>query len=395
MMKLKDFIYELPERLIAQSPAERRTGSRLMVIDREKQQILHRSFEALKDYLVCGDCLVFNDTKVMPARLIGKKISTSSDNEPQLDAPAAIEVLLIRKAEDSGTAAWEAMVRPGKRLKQGARISFGNGALEAQITAVLPDGNRLVQFNCRDEDFPALLSQIGQVPLPPYITNKEVDITRYQTVYARNMGSAAAPTAGLHFSKDYIDILTKMGIKSAYLTLHVGPGTFKPVKTENIEEHHMHREFYHVSELAADTINAVKATRFANQGMTINQYQMACTVETANTSEAVNTGGTVNAAASVRPRVISVGTTSLRTLESVADKNGFIKPCDGSTEIFIYPGYTFRCIDALLTNFHLPGSTLLMLVSAFAGHELVMEAYRQAVANEYRFFSFGDAMLLI
>ena len=414
-MKRSDFMYELPERLIAQNPAAERTASRLMVVNRNRQTIEHGHFEDLKNYLVQGDCLVFNDTKVMPARLLGKKKTgqgngvvvperiisaattantvvtpvreVSSDDAidklgeelpaagavsvtaaadavvmPRQEATATVEVLLLHKVRPT---VWEAMVRPGKRLKAGAQITLGNGELNAEVLEVLGNGNRLVRFFCPDEDFKDILSRNGQIPLPPYITNCTVDRSRYQTVYANDTGSAAAPTAGLHFTKEYIAQIRAAGIDTAYLTLHVGPGTFQPVKAENIEDHRMHSEFYRIGGDAVARINQVKT---AQQGDKASEYQ---------------------------GRVVAVGTTSVRTLESAADEHGLLQATEGWTDIFIYPGYRFRCVDMLLTNFHLPGSTLLMLVSAFADRDLVMEAYRQAVEQEYRFFSFGDAMLIL
>jgi S-adenosylmethionine:tRNA ribosyltransferase-isomerase len=343
MMKLRDFQYALPERLIAQKPAEDRTGSRLMVLDRGTGGIRHGWFRELGDYLEPGDCLVFNDTKVMPARLLGRKAVAAP-------APAAaVEALLIKAAGDG---LWEAMVRPGKRLKAGSAILFDDGRLRADVLEVLPSGNRILRFDRSGEALARALAEIGRIPIPPYIREDGVDTERYQTVYARYSGSVAAPTAGLHFTEAMIADLERAGIRTAYLTLHVGPGTFLPVQTEDIERHKMHREHYRVSPETARTVN-----------------------ETAGA-------------------VVPVGTTSLRTLESVSDSRGRIRAGEGWTDIFIRPGYAFRRAGALLTNFHLPGSTLLMLVCAFAGYDLTMAAYRQAVAMEYRFFSFGDAMLI-
>lgn len=351
-MKLSDFQYELPKRLIAQKPAEQRTGSRLMVVDRAGGRIIHDAFSNLHKYLNAGDCLALNDTRVMNARLFGEKISQPAGGGSRA------EILLIREI---GKTDWEVMARPGKRLAKGAQISLCDGRMSAEILEVLPSGHRIVRFNPIEEDFDTLISKYGQMPFPPYIKERGADPDRYQTVYAKEPGSAAAPTAGLHFTGDYLNKLTEAGIKTAYLTLHIGPGTFAPVKNENIEEHHMHSEYYHVGDQAAALINGVKKT--------------AC--------------------ASENPKIVSVGTTSLRTLESVAAPDGTIRSGSGQTDIFIYPGYVFKCVDALLTNFHLPGSTLLMLICAFAGYDLAMEAYRIAVENEYRFFSFGDAMLIM
>ena len=372
-MKRSDYMYELPERLIAQNPAAERTASRLMVVNRNKRTVEHSHFEELKNYLARGDCLVFNDTKVMPARLLGKKMKNGPGAKtvgpgagtvgPGQEATATVEVLLLHKVRP---AVWEAMVRPGKRLRAGAQITLGNGELSAEVLEVLGNGNRLVRFLCPDEDFMDILSQNGQIPLPPYITNCTVDRGRYQTVYAKDTGSAAAPTAGLHFTKEYIAQIRAAGVDTAYLTLHVGPGTFQPVKAENIEDHRMHSEFYRIGGDAVARINQVKMAQQSD-----------------------------NRASEYPGRVVAVGTTSVRTLESAADEHGLLQATEGWTDIFIYPGYRFRCVDVLLTNFHLPGSTLLMLVSAFASRDLVMEAYRQAVEQEYRFFSFGDAMLII
>jgi S-adenosylmethionine:tRNA ribosyltransferase-isomerase len=446
--KLSDFQYNLPERLIAQEPARERTGSRLMAVDRRTGKIAHRRFEDLTEYLRIGDCMVFNDTRVMPARLTGWRLPGGSgaglaaatahaDNaagkarideaaqgigaapghgkaEANGTAPgygkaeasgaapghgkaetngaapgygkaevsgaapghgkaetsgaapghgkaeangaapdfgkAGVEALLIQRTDDPRV--WEAMVKPGRRMKKGALLSFGGGALRAEVTEVLGSGNRLLRFSQSGGEFDRLLGAVGRIPLPPYIKNENVDAERYQTVYSKAPGSAAAPTAGLHFSEEYIAKLAEAGTELAYVTLHVGPGTFKPVRTENIEEHVMHSERFSIGENAAAAINRAK-------------------------------------------RALCVGTTSLRTLESAADGRGRVEALEGRTDIFIYPGYEFKRAGALLTNFHLPGSTLIMLVCAFAGYELAMEAYRQAVAEEYRFFSFGDAMLIM
>lgn len=340
-MKTSDFNFALPPELIAQDPLEDRSSSRLMVLDRKTGQITHRIFHDITDYLHPGDCLVINDTKVIPARLIGQKEETG----------AQIEILLLKRKEND---VWETLVKPGKKCRPGAKVVFGNGELCAEILEVLPDGNRLVQFSY-EGIFEEVLDRLGQMPLPPYITHKLKDRNRYQTVYAKYEGSAAAPTAGLHFTRELLKQIEDMGVHIARVTLHVGLGTFRPVKVENVLEHHMHSEYYHVSEEAANLINATKKK-----------------------------GG----------RIISVGTTSTRTLESVADEDGIIHPGSGNTEIFIYPGYRFKAIDCLITNFHLPESTLLMLVSALAGKEHILAAYEEAVRERYRFFSFGDAMLI-
>lgn len=341
-MQLSDFYYDLPEELIAQDPLLKRSDSRLMVLNREDDSIEHRVFRDIKDYIKPGDCLVINDTKVLPARLIGSKEGTG----------ASIEVLLLKRQDDK---TWETLVKPGKKARPGARISFGNGKLIGEVTDVVEEGNRLVRFEY-DGIFEEVLDELGQMPLPPYITHQLEDKNRYQTVYAKHTGSAAAPTAGLHFTDELLSELTDMGVKIARVTLHVGLGTFRPVKVDNILEHHMHSEFYMIDDEAANIINETKAN-----------------------------GG----------KIISVGTTSTRTLETAADADGTIKPCSGWTEIFIYPGYKFKCVDRLITNFHLPESTLLMLVSALYDREKVLEAYKVAVDERYRFFSFGDAMFIL
>ncbi len=341
-MQLKDFYYDLPKELIAQDPLLKRSDSRLMVINRETGEISHRHFSDIIEYLNPGDCLVINDTKVIPARLLGFKEDTG----------AAVEILLLKRRSDK---VWETLVKPGKKARPGARIVFGDGLLVGEVKEIVEEGNRLVEFTY-DGIFEEILDKLGKMPLPPYITHELKDRDRYQTVYAEKSGSAAAPTAGLHFTDELLKSIEDKGIKIARVTLHVGLGTFRPVKTENILEHHMHSEFYIIDEEAADTIN--------------------------NAKEA---GG----------RIISVGTTSTRTLETAADANGIIKPCSGWTDIFIYPGYKFKAVDSLITNFHLPESTLLMLVSAFYEREKVLEAYKIAVEKKYRFFSFGDAMILI
>ena len=341
-MKTSDFSYELPERLIAQDPLEDRSASRLMVLPRKEGEIEHRTFKDLPKYLRAGDCLVINDTKVIPARLLGVREGTGG----------AVEILLLKKLTKEE---WECLVRPGKKLRTGARVSFGEGLLTAEIKEVLEDGNRIVHF-FYEGIFEEILDKLGEMPLPPYITHKLKDKNRYQTVYAKHEGSAAAPTAGLHFTKELLSQIEEMGVHIVHVTLHVGLGTFRPVKVEDVREHHMHSEYFQIDPEAAKTIN--------------------------DTHDA---GG----------RVIAVGTTSCRTLESAAAGGGHVKAMGGWTEIFIYPGYEFQVIDGLVTNFHLPESTLVMLVSAFAGRERVLAAYEEAVRQEYRFFSFGDAMLLI
>jgi len=341
-MKLSDFYYDLPEELIAQDPLLKRSDSRLMVLNRDNNSIEHKHFSDILDYLNPGDCLVINDTKVLPARLIGVKEDTG----------ASIEVLLLKRHDDK---VWETLVKPGKKARPGARISFGDGKLVGEVIDVVEEGNRLIRFEY-DGIFEEVLDELGQMPLPPYITHHLEDKNRYQTVYAKHTGSAAAPTAGLHFTEELLDEVTKRGINIARVTLHVGLGTFRPVKVDNILEHHMHSEFYMIDETAAEIINKTKQK-----------------------------GG----------KIISVGTTSTRTLETVADEHGFIKPCSGWTDIFIYPGYKFKIVDRLITNFHLPESTLLMLVSALYNREDILSAYEVAVKEKYRFFSFGDAMMIV
>ena len=340
-MNKSDFYYDLPEELIAQDPLEDRTSSRLMLLDKDSGEVRHDVFSNIIDYLNPGDCLVLNDTKVIPARLIGTKADTG----------AQIEVLLLKRREND---IWETLVKPGKKAKPGCEIIFGDGLLKAKVSDIVQEGNRLIQFQY-EGIFEEILDQLGQMPLPPYITHQLKDRSRYQTVYAVNDGSAAAPTAGLHFTMDLLDKIKKKGIDIAKVTLHVGLGTFRPVKEENILNHHMHSEYFQIGQEAADKINHAKRN-----------------------------GG----------RVISVGTTSCRTLESAVDSNGLVQAVSGDTEIFIYPGYEFKAIDALITNFHLPESTLLMLVSALAGRESVLNAYETAVKEKYRFFSFGDAMFI-
>ena len=342
-MDLHDFYYDLPEELIAQDPLSDRSSSRLMLLDKNTGEIEHKIFHDIIDYLNPGDCLVINDTKVIPARLIGEKIGTG----------AAIEVLLLQRKTDLKDT-WEVLVKPGKKAKIGTQISFGEGKLVAEVIDIVDEGNRIIQFTY-EGIFEEILDELGQMPLPPYITHKLEDKNRYQTVYAKHEGSAAAPTAGLHFTKELLERIKDKGVDIARVTLHVGLGTFRPVKVENILEHHMHSEFYMVDREAADKINNARKN-----------------------------GG----------RIIAVGTTSTRTLESVAAEDGTIKPCSGWTQIFIYPGYQFKAIDCLITNFHLPESTLVMLVSALAGREHVLHAYDVAVQEKYRFFSFGDAMFI-
>ncbi len=340
-MNVKDYDYDLPEELIAQDPLEDRSSSRLMVLDRQTGDVEHRHFTDILEYLHPGDCLVINNTKVIPARLFGVKEDTQ----------AKIEVLLLKRKEND---IWETLVKPGKKAKPGTKLVFGDGLLAAEVVDVVEEGNRLIQFHY-DGIFEEILDQLGQMPLPPYITHQLKDKNRYQTVYAKYDGSAAAPTAGLHFTKELLQKVKDMGVDIAEVTLHVGLGTFRPVKVENVLDHHMHSEFYMVSQEAADKINRAKESGH---------------------------------------RVIAVGTTSTRTLEAAADENGRLHETSGWTEIFIYPGYQFKVIDALITNFHLPQSTLVMLVSALAGREHVLHAYEIAVKERYRFFSFGDAMLI-
>lgn len=340
-MDVKDFDYDLPEELIAQDPLEDRSSSRLLVLDKYTGEIEHRIFKDITQYLRPGDCLVINNTKVIPARLFGVKEGTE----------AKIEILLLKRREND---IWETLVKPGKKAKQGTKIIFGEGLLTGEIIDVVEEGNRLIQFHY-EGIFEEILDQLGQMPLPPYITHQLKDKNRYQTVYAKYDGSAAAPTAGLHFTPELLTQIREMGVEIAEVTLHVGLGTFRPVKVENVLDHHMHSEFYLIEQSEADKINAAKAAGH---------------------------------------RVVSVGTTSTRTLESAADENGMLTAKSGWTEIFIYPGYKFKVIDALITNFHLPQSTLVMLVSALAGREHILHAYEVAVQEKYRFFSFGDAMFI-
>jgi S-adenosylmethionine:tRNA ribosyltransferase-isomerase len=340
-LKKSDFYFDLPQELIAQDPLEDRSSSRLLVLDKETGEMEHRVFHDIVEYLHEGDCLVLNNTKVIPARLMGTKKDTG----------ATIEVLLLKRREND---IWETLVKPGKKAKPGTVITFGEGLLTGTVVDIVDEGNRLIQFSY-EGIFEEVLDKLGEMPLPPYITHKLQDKNRYQTVYAKYEGSAAAPTAGLHFTKDLLAQVAAKGVKIAYVTLHVGLGTFRPVKEENVLEHHMHSEFYQVTPEAAKLINDTKAA-----------------------------GG----------RVICVGTTSCRTIESAADQNGVVRAGCGDTEIFIYPGYQFKVLDNLITNFHLPESTLIMLVSALAGREHVLHAYETAVEMKYRFFSFGDAMFI-
>ena len=341
-LKTSDYYFDLPKELIAQDPLEDRSASRLLVLDQRTGSIEHKVFRDILQYLTPGDCLVLNDTRVIPARLLGVKEDTG----------AAVEVLLLKRREKD---VWEALVRPGKKLRPGARVTFGDGRLRAEILDVVEEGNRLVQFSY-EGIWEEVLDSLGEMPLPPYITHKLLDKDRYQTVYAKYEGSAAAPTAGLHFTKELLAEVEAMGVDLAYVTLHVGLGTFRPVKVDNVKEHHMHSEFYQITKEAADKINRAKESGH---------------------------------------RVICVGTTSCRTVESAADEKGRLTACSGNTDIFIYPGYWFKVLDGLITNFHLPESTLVMLVSALAGRENILSAYREAIRERYRFFSFGDAMLIV
>lgn len=339
-MNVSDFYYDLPEELIAQTPIEKRDESRLMVLNRKDQSIEHKQFKDIIDYLEPGDCLVRNNTKVIPARLYGKKATG-----------AKIEFLLLNQIEGD---VWESIVRPGHKLKPGTEVEFGDGLLKATVLDIMPGGTRKVEFKY-EGIFNEILDKIGLMPLPPYIHESLKDNDRYQTVYARYEGSAAAPTAGLHFTPELFEKLKQKGVEVANVTLHVGIGTFRPVKVENVEEHHMHSEHYYIKQEDAEKINSAKKNG---------------------------------------KRVIGVGTTSCRVLETIADKDGMVKPTEGDTQIFIYPGYKFKCLDGLITNFHLPESTLIMLVSALAEKEYIMKAYNEAVKERYRFFSFGDAMFI-
>lgn len=342
MLKTSDFYYDLPEELIAQDPLEDRSSSRLLKLDKASGEITHKYFMDLLEDLEQGDCLILNNTKVIPARLFGVKENTQT----------SVEVLLLKRTDKD---CWETIVRPGKKLRPGARIDFGNGVLKAEVLSVLEEGNRMIRFEY-DGIFEEILDQLGEMPLPPYITHKLEDQTRYQTIYAKYEGSAAAPTAGLHFTHELMHKIAEKGVHIGYVTLHVGLGTFRPVKVDNVYEHHMHSEYYEVPKETADLVNRTKQNG---------------------------------------KRVIAVGTTSCRTLESAADDSGILHAQNGDTQIFIYPGYQFKILDGLVTNFHLPESTLIMLVSALAGQEQVLNAYQQAVLQRYRFFSFGDAMLII
>ena len=339
-LKTSDFYFDLPEELIAQDPLIDRSGSRLLVLDKETGKTKHEIFKNVIDYLNPGDCLVLNNTKVIPARLLGNR-----------ETGGAVEVLLLKRHQND---VWETLVKPGKKCKPGAKLIFGDGLLKAEVLETVEEGNRLIRFEY-DGIFEEVLDKLGEMPLPPYITHKLQDKNRYQTVYAKYEGSAAAPTAGLHFTKELLEQIEKKGVNIAYVTLHVGLGTFRPVKVDNVLEHHMHSEYYEITREAADTINAAK--------------------ERGN-------------------KVICVGTTSCRTIESAADENGHLEAKCDNTEIFIYPGYKFKVLDELITNFHLPESTLVMLVSALAGKDNVLNAYKEAVSEKYRFFSFGDAMFI-
>ena len=340
-MNVSEFDYDLPEEYIAQHPNQKRDESKLLVLNKHEQSIEHKIFKDVIDYLQPGDCLVINNTKVLPARLYGIKEKTGAN----------VEFLLLKRIENDK---WEVIVRPGRKLQIGARVNFGNGLLQAEIMDVLPNGNRVVEFSYKGI-FNEILDQIGLMPLPPYIKESLKEKDRYQTVYAEHEGSAAAPTAGLHFTKDLLEHLKQKGVKIANVTLHVGIGTFRPVKVEKVEEHEMHSEHFYIKQEDVEKINSTKKER---------------------------------------KRVIAVGTTSCRVLESIADEKGYVKECEKDTNIFIYPGYKFKCIDGLITNFHLPKSTLIMLVSAFAGKDYIMNAYEEAKNNEYKFFSFGDAMFI-
>lgn len=337
-LKTSDFYFDLPKELIAQDPLENRSASRLLMVDKNTGVVRHEIFHNIVDYLHAGDCLVLNDTKVLPARLLGIKPDTG----------AQVEVLLLKRREGN---VWESLAKPGKKVRPGVKLTFGEGILNAEVLDVVEEGNRLIRFSYNGI-FEEVLDQLGEMPLPPYITHKLKDKNRYQTVYAKYDGSAAAPTAGLHFTSELLAQIEKKGVKLAYVTLHVGLGTFRPVKADHILEHHMHSEYYQITQSAAEMINEAKKSGH---------------------------------------RVICVGTTSCRTIESAADESGILSECCGDTEIFIYPGYQFKVMDCLITNFHLPESTLVMLVSALAGRENVLQAYKEAVKEKYRFFSFGDA----
>lgn len=340
-MKKQDFYFELPKELIAQTPPKNREDSRLLVLDRKTGEIEHKKFTDIIDYLYPGDCLVVNDTRVIPARLFGSRVGKEE----------SIEILLLKRIEGD---LWETLVKPGKKVKPNTVLEFGNGLLKGEVLSIGEDGTRIIKF-IYNGIFEEILDRLGEIPLPPYITEELEDKERYQTVYSKHKGSAAAPTAGLHFTEELLKKIEDKGVKIAYITLHVGLGTFRPVKVDDITEHHMHSEYYNIPEEAANIINSTKAN-----------------------------GGSV----------VCVGTTTVRTLETVADENGFVKPCSRWTDIFIYPGYKFKIVDKLITNFHLPESTLIMLVSAFATREIILNAYNEAVKQRYRFFSFGDAMFI-
>lgn len=341
-MKTSDFFYELPQELIAQTPAQPRDSSRLLIINKETGELEHKIFSDLIEYLNPNDCLILNDTRVIPARIFGVKQETG----------AVVEFLLLKQSENN---VWECLCKPGKRAKIGTRFTFGEGLVDCEVIDITEDGNRKIQFDCDSKEIYTILDKIGKMPLPPYITAELKDGERYQTVYSKELGSAAAPTAGLHFTTEMLEKIAQKGVKIGYVTLHVGLGTFRPVKVDDVTNHKMHTEHYCLPQETADLINETKKN-----------------------------GG----------RVISVGTTSTRTLESVATKNDCICADEDDTSIFIYPGYEFKCIDALVTNFHLPESTLIMLISAFAGYDNIMNAYKTAVEEKYRFFSFGDATFI-
>lgn len=341
-MKKSDFYFDLPERLIAQHPLEQRDASRLLVLDRADGSVTHRHFRDMLEYVQPGDCMVFNNSRVIPARLMGHAVGKTTP----------IEVLLLT---DKGDGLWECLTRPGRKTREGVELVFGDGLLTATVESVQPDGNRLIRFHY-DGIFLEILDQLGTMPLPPYIKEKLDDPERYQTVYSKTPGSAAAPTAGLHFTPELLESLREKGVKLAFVTLHVGLGTFRPVKEEEITDHVMHSEYYIMDEQTAEQINSTRKN-----------------------------GG----------KVWAVGTTACRTLETIADEDGHVQPQSGWTDIFIYPGYRFKTVDHLITNFHLPESTLMMLISAFATREMIMEAYRQAIEEEYRFFSFGDSMMIL
>ncbi len=387
-MKTSDFYYDLPTELIAQDPLEDRSSSRLLHLSMKDGSVEHRHFTDIIDYLKEGDCLVLNDTRVIPARLYGHKEETG----------ALIEILLLKRREKD---IWECLVKPGKKARPGAKITFGDGILTGEIIDIVEEGNRLIQFHY-EGIFEEILDQLGEMPLPPYITHKLKDKNRYQTVYAKHDGSAAAPTAGLHFTEELLAKVEEKGVKIAHVTLHVGLGTFRPVKVDDVENHHMHSEFYMVEEDQAKLINDTK-----KQGGRVMLHVGLGTFRPVKVDDVENhhmhsefymveedQAKLINDTKKQGGRVISVGTTSCRTLESASDENGVLHAGSGWTEIFIYPGYRFKLIDGLITNFHLPESTLMMLVSALAGKERIMAAYEEAVREKYRFFSFGDSMFL-